>query len=265
MRTTRALEAIDAAVLDHKSAFNSSNPVHEAYPWALHSLDALGSILHAPSAFPCTFSRHAFKTGKLLYLLAGSPFDQRERVRVRQGLLEYLALLDSLSGIEEAMRALVVLFEPESPRLSVDTYHMQAWMVMQDWIDNDPLPWPSTIPRDPHSPYWSLCFRGVPLFVNVSTPAHSTRRSRNLGPSLALVTQPRAGFDRVAGDTPEGDKVRAHIRRLMADYDEVPAPGELGTYGRGDLEWCQYTLLEHNTPRADRCPLSVQDTSETPR
>lgn len=250
--------ALPRAVLRGRELFDPAAPGRIGYEWSEGVIGDLRGILAEPSAFPCTFARRAFKANQLHYLFAGSPFDAAERARVRQGLIEYLDYMDGLTGIEESMNALVIAFEPDSSPLPAEAYHQRAWMVMQDWIDNDPSPWPGDVPSDPHAAFWSLCFRGVPLFVNVSNPAHETRRSRNLGRSLVLVTQPRAGFDRVADDTPEGDKIRNHIRALMAAYDGIPAPEELGTYHRGDLEWVQYALLETNAERQDRCPLRMR-------
>jgi FPC/CPF motif-containing protein YcgG len=245
-------------VLTHDEVFDSRSEIYHTYPWARQSLLALKQILGEPSAFPCTFARRAFKSKKLRYLIAGWPFDKDERRRVREGLLDYLSLCDTLSGIAEWMTALLILFQPEPVPLTVEAYHQQAWMIMQDWINNDPEPWPDDIPRDPHQPMWSLCFRGVPLFVNVSCPTHVARNSRNLGPSLVLVTQPRAGFDRVAGNTSEGAKVRQRIRDLVDKYDApLPWPRELGTYHKGELEWPQYAIKDDNKPRTDRCPLVI--------
>jgi FPC/CPF motif-containing protein YcgG len=241
-----------------KEAFDPNHPIHKEYPWIPLVLADLTQTLSNQKEFPCTFARHAFKADQLHYLFAGSPFDRDARYRIRQGLLQYLEHMDGLSGIEESMQALIVFFEPDDSPLSADGYHQRAWMIMQDWIDHDPKPWPQDIPLNPSSPFWSLCFRGVPLFVNVSSPAHEIRRSRNIGRSLALITQPRAGFDRVAGNTVKGNKIRHLIRELMHEYDGIPAPGELGTYHRGDLEWWQYTLQETNVTRRDRCPLKMK-------
>lgn len=244
--------------LNHQDAFNKEHSLRVQYPWIETVLAELTANLSDENSFPCVFAKSAFKAEQLHYIFAGSPFDMKERERVRSGLLEYLQHMDGLTGIEESMQALLIIFAPDSSPISADAYHQRAWMIMQDWIEHDPMPWPKEIPIDPHSSYWSLCFRGVPLFVNVSSPAHQVRRSRNIGRSLALVTQPRAGFDRVAGNTEKGHKIRDLIRALMNKYDRISAPDELGTYHRGDLEWWQYTLLETNNLRTEKCPLIIR-------
>jgi FPC/CPF motif-containing protein YcgG len=244
--------------LNQIDAFNENHPIRIQYPWIKDSLRDLTLILSNivdENVFPCVFAQHAFAKNQLHYLFAGSPFNRVERKQVRKGLLEYLDHMDGLTGIEESMQALLIIFEPDSSPLSADAYHQRAWMIMQDWLDHDPSPWPKQIPSDPHAPFWSLCFRGIPLFINVSSPGHKNRRSRNLGKSLVLVAQPRAGFDHVADGTAKGDKIRKLIRMQMEKYEGMPFPKELGTYHRGDLEWWQYILQERNAPRTDRCPL----------
>ena len=250
-----AIEWVDGA--DNTS--NASN----TYPWAKASLEDFSSYLREPSKFPCNFARTAFRTNTLHFVFAGSDSDPLELARVRQGLREYLKTVSVMTGIEESMNVLVILFKPEVEEQALDHYHRTAWHVMQDWVDNDPEPWPPEIPTDPEQPFWSLCFAGVPLFINVSAPAHRHRKSRNLGRSLALVTQPRAGFDLLAGPTPEGDKVRQRIRRQVEQYDGQPAPDVVGTYHRGDLEWKQYVFTDTNDEKLTRCPLHIDAAAPT--
>lgn len=244
--------------LTHREALAwVESPDAAAYAWAKESLADFGSYLEEPSKFPCNFARAAYRTHSLHFIFAGSDTDPLELARVRQGLREYLETVSSLTGIEESMNALAILFKPDATEQSLASYHQTAWQVMQDWIDNDPQAWPQDIPTDPEAPFWSLCFAGVPIFVNVSAPAHHRRKSRNLGQSLALITQPRAGFDLVGGPTPEGDRARQRIRAQVELYDGEPSPDVLGTYHRGDLEWKQYVLTETNAEHLSRCPLHV--------
>jgi FPC/CPF motif-containing protein YcgG len=238
-------------------AYDWDDPVHARHPWARASLGDLAQALEAKNGFPCSFARSAYRQRMLHFAFVESPFCPQERRRLRTMLGAYLDTTRELSGIVESMTVLMIVFRPETLTLSVDAYHQQAWMVMQDWIDNDSQPWPDAIPTDPEAPFWSVSFGSVPLFVNISSPAHAIRRSRNLGASLVLVTQPRAGFDLVAGPTPEGDRVRARIRADMERFDGIPAPPDLGTYARGDLEWKQYALQEHNEDDGRVCPLVI--------
>ena len=152
-----------------------------------------------------------------------------------------------------------MVFHPERVAAqSVAGYHQIAWSVLQFWHDVDPEPWPGTVANDPHSPYWSMCFLGVQIFVNISNPAHHQRRSRNLGSALTLVINPRERFDRVAGDTPAGRKIRQKIRDRIEAYDGLEHSPTLGSYEAGEIEWWQYGLMESNEPRTDRCPFKMR-------
>ena len=130
---------------------------------------------------------------------------------------------------------------------------------MQGLHDIDDHPWPESVPRDPEDPAWSFCFGGVPLFVKLSCPAHRKRLSRNVGPSMALIINPRDAFDAIAAAHPKGDKIRHHIRSLIQEYDGQPAAPDLGSFGReSNREWRQYALPDENVPRTDTCPLVIR-------
>lgn len=152
-----------------------------------------------------------------------------------------------------------MVFHPERVAApSVASYHQIAWSVLQFWHDVDPAPWPGTVAKDPHTPHWTMCFLGVQIFVNISNPAHRRRRSRNLGPALTLVINPRERFDKVAGDTPAGWKIRQRIRERIEAYDGLAHSPALGSYEAGEIEWRQYGLMESNEPRTDRCPFKMR-------
>ena len=208
--------------------------------------------------FPCLFARQAHKRDTLQFLFAESASDSDSLAGVATGIRTYLDEMKTKQGMDAAMSVLNVLFKPESVKTPLETYHSQAWNVLQYLHDHDPLAWPVDVPIDPDDPLFSFCFAGVPLFINVSCPAHVKRRSRNLGPSLTLVLQPREGFDGVGGSHPKGDDVRKKIRLMIEKFDGQSAAPELGTYSRPEnREWMQYVILEENGLRDDRCPLRI--------
>lgn len=169
-----------------------------------------------------------------------------------------MALSREWDGRLSTAHPLVVPFSTEAaPRTSLEGYHTAAWRMLQYWHELDPDPWPDEVARDPHVPYWSMCFAGMQLFVNVSNPAHSVRRSRNLGEHMLFIVNPRERFDLVAGCTPEGRRVRRCIRARIESYDGVGHCLQLGSYAAGEIEWWQYGIIEENHPRDDRCPFSV--------
>ena len=72
---------------------------------------------------------------------------------------------------------------------TVEDYHAFGWRILTDLHDLDPAPWPDEVPADPDSPGWSMCFNGMALFCNMSSPAYRKRRSRNLGGHFVIVAR----------------------------------------------------------------------------
>ena len=209
--------------------------------------------------FPCTFARVAYAKDTLLFHFPGRADDRASLVRLKGAILEYLDRLRDLDKIAAAMTVLNVLFQPQAGSTSLLEYQAKFCGVMQGLHDIDDHPWPENVPKDPEDPAWSFCFGGVPLFVNLSCPAHRKRLSRNVGPSMALILNPRDSFDVIAGAHPKGDKIRHHIRSLIQEYDGQPAAPDLGSFGReSNREWHQYTLPDENVPRTDTCPLVIR-------
>jgi N-omega-hydroxy-L-arginine synthase len=104
-----------------------------------------------------------------------------------------------------------------------------------------------------------MCFAGMQLFVNMSSPAHARRHSRNLGRHLLFIINPRERFDVVAGETPEGARVRQVIRDRAAAYDGMSHAPALGKYLKGQLEWPQYALPDDNETTPAACPFHQRD------
>lgn len=219
----------------------------------------LAARLTPPSDFPCTFSQNAFRRG-LIDLIFVERLDDLGRAGLRYDLLAYLTEAAKWDGQVNSARPLVVAFSREAA--SADTlegYHAIGWEVLQDWHDNDPAPWPDGVATDPNAPFWSMCYGGTQLFVNFSAPAHRQRKSRNLGRHFLFIVNPRERFDIVAGNTPDGARIREVIRERAEAYDGIPHAPELGSYLKGEIEWWQYGLTDDNHDRKDRCPLKMRD------
>ncbi|MEU4555248.1 YqcI/YcgG family protein [Micromonospora violae] len=227
----------------------------QAQGWHRSAFDDLTSRLNDPD-FPCVFSRNAFKKGIVDFIFVDSA-DKKGIRRLAEGLKRYVDLASCWDGRLDTASPLVVAFAADAVRArTVEGYHAFGWRILNHLHDLDPAPWPEEVPAEPDSPGWSMCFNGMPLFCNMSTPAYRKRRSRNLGGHFVIVINPRARFDVFAGDTPSGRKVRANIRDRIDRYDGTPHSPHLSSYGSGALEWLQYSLAEDADVRADRCPFA---------
>jgi FPC/CPF motif-containing protein YcgG len=254
------IPARDRKLLWTVTELRAQCPRHGGLPeWTHDAFRGFAQVME-DEAFPCMFARSAYRRDTLLLLFAESPTDPASLGSVRDGLNEYLSVLRECRSVDAELTVLNVLFKPEFPVPSLAVHHLQAWGVLQHLHDHDPSTWPENVPIEPDDPLWSFSFAGVPLFINVSSPAHRERRSRNLGPSLTLVIQPREGFDGVGGPHTKGDHIRTRIRELIEKYDGQAAATELGTYPRHEnREWVQYALPDRNIERTDRCPLHLRD------
>ncbi|MFJ3961871.1 YqcI/YcgG family protein [Streptomyces sp. NPDC090036] len=228
-----------------------------AIGWHRDAFDDVASRLTDPG-FPCVFSRNAFRK-KLLKFIFVEDSERGGIEHLGEGIKEYVELSRDWDGALDTAYPLVAVFSPDAVTAnSVKEYHAFGWKVLQDLHAIDPEPWPDGVDKDPDSESWSMCFNGMPLFVNMSSPGHRVRQSRNLGRHFILVVNPRERFDIFAGDTPSGRRVRSNIRERIGRYDGVRHAAQLGSYGSGALEWTQYGLVEENRERADKCPFTFR-------
>ncbi|HVR98104.1 MAG TPA: YqcI/YcgG family protein [Thermoanaerobaculia bacterium] len=206
-----------------------------------------------------TFGIVAQQRGTLLYAFAPSLEERTDRLRVQLLIGEYLRHLKALTR-EEAAFALMVLFvDPRSLPPELEAHHQAVWDLLQFLHEEDDFPWAPGVPTDPDHPLWSFCLGESPLFVNISSPAHRQRQSRNLGSALTLIIQLREGFDLVAPDTPTGRRVRETIRNRIESFDGTPTYPELGYYqDPRNREWKQYGIPDGNQSRPARCPFHTR-------
>lgn len=227
--------------------------------WQKATFDDLAERLTPPSDFPCTFSQNAFRRELLEFSFIDAPGERGFQTGARD-LLQYIANCRQWDGRLDSAKPLLMVFSEQAADFdSLEQYQEFGWQALQSWHENDPTPWPGDVPKMPSESFWSFCFGGVQLFVNMSAPLHKRRRSRNLGRHFTLVINPRERFDLVAGDTPEGERVRSKIRARSTAYDEVPHSPLLGRYQKGELEWIQYALSEDNLAKLSDCPFRTRD------
>jgi FPC/CPF motif-containing protein YcgG len=226
----------------------------ESLSWQRNCFEQLAARLTPPSEFPCIFSQNAFGRGLLLFSFVKDVSEQSLK-QAAEDLSAYVELSRRWDGKVSTARPLVVAFSREAASANdVASYHDIGWRILQSWHELDREPWPKDVATDPHSPFWTMCYAGMQLFVNMSNPAHVRRRSRNLGDNLLFIVNPRERFDIVAGETPEGRRVRQRIRDRIERYDGLSHSPQLGSYNAGEIEWWQYGVIEENRERTDRCP-----------
>jgi FPC/CPF motif-containing protein YcgG len=105
----------------------------------------------------------------------------------------------------------------------------------------------------------------MPLFINMSFPAHRQMKSRNLGNAIVFVINPRESFDEVASaQTESGKRIRERIRERVRHYNAGAVPDTLGFFGQEDnFEWKQYQLQEPGSLDLARCPFHTRATPDT--
>lgn len=163
-----------------------------------------------------------------------------------------------LRGCGEApgeRRNLTIFFEPDTPPLSIDAYRERFWSFLAYLRAHDPLPWPPALPTDTEDAGWEFAFAGQGLFVFCAAPCYRRRRSRNLGPGMVLLMQPRSSFFGLDGHTAVGQAVRRVTRERLQAWDGMLPHADLGSYGDADnREWKQYMLPDDEQPLVGRCP-----------
>jgi FPC/CPF motif-containing protein YcgG len=149
---------------------------------------------------------------------------------------------------------IAVFFEPDPQPLAHDAYRTLFWSILQQLHDGDPDPAADQQP-DPMDEAWEFSYAGVQMFVVCACPSFRARHSRNLGPGMVLLFQPRSVFVDTITNKVIGREARNQVRKRLETWDEIPAHPDLGFYGDpGNLEWKQYFLDDANAPIEERCP-----------
>ena len=93
------------------------------------------------------------------------------------------------------------------------------------------------------------------MFVVGTSPTYRLRRSRNLGPGIVFIFQPRSLFFDPTTSQPIAMHVRKSIHDRMLAYDGMSVHPDIGFYGDIDnREWKQYALPDDNTSEIGVCP-----------
>src|SRR5262249_52924049 len=108
----------------------------------------------------------------------------------------------------------------------------------------------------PSDPAWEFTAFDTEMFVVGCSPSYANRRSRNLGPGIVMLFQPRRVFVDLVTKKAISAEARDEVRRRLVEWDRgfLHHP-DLGVYGDAkNLEWKQYFLDDENEPATGECP-----------
>jgi len=219
-------------------------------PWWAASLRAFKSSLGRRN-YPCHFGRVALERGEIF-----ATFFDASVAPLADALTEFL----DMSRQYLDRRMVLAAFRKSDGGVSDErSYADQFWQVLQGLHDADSAAWPADLPSCTDEPAWEYSFHGVPMFVFAAAPSYQRRASRNLGPGLVLLFQPRNVFTGIEGGTPRGARARQVIRQRLRKWDTVPPHPDLLDYGDpANHEWRQYFFPDDQTRMHERCPLHIR-------
>lgn len=195
--------------------------------------------------YPCFFGQTAEARGEMLYTF----LPQNSLGKLPLNMATFVDLLDK-SPYERA--SLAVFFEPDPDLASHAEFVKRFWATLQFLHDHDSS---VTSGRNPDDPLWEFSFAGCEMFVVGTSPTYHKRRSRNLGPGITLIFQPRHLFLDPATKQPIPPEVRHRIHARMLAYDGMRVHPDIGFYGDPwNREWKQYALPDDNEPEIGICP-----------
>ncbi|MFE8874039.1 amino acid adenylation domain-containing protein, partial [Acetobacter persici] len=199
-------------------------------------------------AFPCYFGSIAEKKREMFYTyvegrdLSTLPITMRQFARLS-------------ASIEDERNNLAVFFQPEAEVEEHEQFRGFCWSVLQFLHDHDD---DSEILNQPlpDDPSWEFSFAGMEMFAVGCGPSYKRRRSRNLGPGMMMLFQPRSVFMDPLTGNPISLEARQRVRERLLKWDEgVPAHPDTGIYGDPkNREWKQYFLPDTDLPEMGKCP-----------
>ncbi|MDR5760641.1 YqcI/YcgG family protein [Caballeronia sp. LZ035] len=214
--------------------------------WLGSSYETLRTHVLHPE-YPCFFGTIAERRGEMFYAYVEDEDSGN--------LVSAMSAFTRLAAQPEYRRHnLAVFFKPDRVPLSHRAYHDRFWRALQQLHDLDPDPQAHLQP-EPSDEAWEFGFGGLQMFVVCACPSFARRHSRNLGPGMVLLFQPRAVFVDTITNKVIGREARNQVRERLRKWDDVDPHPDLGFYGDpGNLEWKQYFLEDENLPASDRCP-----------
>ena len=214
--------------------------------WLTASYETLREQVIHPE-YPCFFGTMAEKRGEMFYA-----YVQGQDTRP---LAETMAKFAELANLPQYRKYnIAVFFEPEAQAREHQAYQDLFWDTLQFLHNVDPDP-AADQQHDPSHEDWEFSYAGLQMFVVCACPSFKIRHSRNLGPGMVLLFQPRAVFVDTITNKVIGREARNQVRKRLMTWDDTGPHPDLGFYGDpGNLEWKQYFLGDENVAAQDRCP-----------
>ena len=221
-------------------------PVNER--WKLDAYEQYKTRLRAPE-YPCFFGQSGEARGEMLYTFVA----QRGLNEFVTNMREFVSLL----GAPPHERSSLVAFcEPDPSMADHVSFVTSFWGVLQFLHEHDRKP---ATERTPEHPLWEFAFEGCEMFVVGASPTYQRRRSRNLGPGMVLIFQPRSLFIDPATSQPIAASVRHRIHKRTLGYDGLSIHPDIGFYGNvANREWKQYAIPDDNQPETGSCPFHTR-------
>lgn len=209
------------------------------------------TVLSAEPDYPCYFGVRGQLDGNNSF----AALDERAGAAVAD-LARSLVAFRQRAWSGPKRQSLIVFVGPPRSPVDLDADIARFWGLLAALHRHDPAPWPVDVPADPRDPAWQWCFAGEPWFTFMCSPAYRARRSRNVGPCLAVVFQTRRVFDGLSGSSVAGQAAKARVRARLLAYDAVPPHPHLGDGASSTThKWRQYALPDDQAELAlNACP-----------
>lgn len=216
--------------------------------WKIDAYEEYKASVCKPD-YPCFFGQSGELRGEMLYtFVARNGFDE-----LAKSMKQFVNLIGT-SPYERA--SLIAFFEPDPSITDHMSFVARFWQALQFLHGYDEK---AAMERTADHPLWEFSFLGCEMFVVGASPTYQRRRSRNLGPGMVLVFQPRSLFIDPMTARPIAAPVRHRIHQRMLTYDGMPVHPDIGFYGEAtNHEWKQYALPDDNEPERGTCPFHVQ-------
>jgi len=216
--------------------------------WKLEAYEQYKARLRAPE-YPCFFGQSGEACGEMLYTFI-------EEGGLGEFVTNMRQFVSLIAAPPHERSSLAAFFAPDTSITDHMSFVGRFWQVLQFLHDHDSDP---VTDRTPDDPLWEFAFERCEMFVVGASPTYQHRRSRDLGPGIVLVFQPRSLFIDPATAQPIAASVRQRIHKRMLAYDGMTVHPDIGFYGNaGNREWKQYALPDDNAPETGGCPFHTR-------